>query len=164
MQSIGSMEGLSPESMRSATIATMLHHPALIPLNALGSLQRHGAQGLLGKAALDPAEMSKLLTPRESLMSKYLPSGITSAPVAGGVAASQVQAPGDPDASFADGGQPKYEKSSTWDLLRQGWKELTGTPDSPPQNPNQPPAGTQPSGTVGADFDRRVQQSVDSQS
>jgi hypothetical protein len=157
MKSVGSTEGLTPDGMRSAAIAAMLHHPALIPVSVLGGIQNRAAQGLLGKAALEPAEMSRLLQ-------RYQPNGPTSySPVVGGVAASQVQTP-EPDAGYADGGQPKYEKSSTWDLLKQGWKELTSTPDSPPQNPNQPPAGSQPSGTVGADFDRRVQQSVDSQS
>jgi len=163
MNNIGSLEqALTPEGVKGASVYAALHHPALLPLGVMGAIQRRGAQGILGKAALDPDAMSQLLGPKASLMSKYLPSGITSSPVVGGTAASQLQAP--TDEGYADGGQPKYEKSSTWDLLRQGWKELTGTPDSQPQNPNQPPAGTQPSGTVGADFDRRVQQSVDAQS
>ncbi len=160
MNSIGSIEqALTPEGMRSAAVYAALHHPALLPLGVLGSVQRRGAQGLLGKAALDPRAMSALLSPQESLMSKYLPSGITSLPVAGGVAASQVQTP---EPTYAEGGQPKYEKSGMWDLLKQGWKELTNS-DTVPSNPPQQP-GTQASGTVGADFDHRVQQSVDAQS
>jgi hypothetical protein len=161
MKNIGSLDALSPEGMRSAAIAAAVHHPALIPLSFLGGMQRRGAQSLLGKAALNPREMSALLAPKESLMSKYLPSGVTSSPVVGGTAASQLQAP--TDDGYADGGQPKYEKSSTWDLLKQGWKELTGDSSQPAPNPPQEP-GTQASGTVGSDFDRRVQQGVDSQS
>lgn len=163
MHAIGSMEkALTPEGVRSAAVYAALHHPALLPLGIIGGVQRRGAQGLLGEAALSPSKMSSLLSPQESLRSKYLPGGITSLPVAGGVAASQVQTP-EPDSGYADGGQPKYEKSGTWDLLKQGWKELTSPPSTGPTA--QPPApGTQPSGTVGADFDRRVQQGVDSQS
>jgi hypothetical protein len=162
MNSIGNLEqALTPEGARGAVVYAALHHPALLPLGVLGSFQRNGAQGLLGKAALNPREMSALLAPKESLMSKYLPSGITSSPVVGGTASSQLQAP--TDDGYADGGQPKYEKSSTWDLLKQGWKELTGDSSQPAPNPPQEP-GTQASGTVGSDFDRRVQQSVDAQS
>lgn len=156
MSNMGSVEAISPEVKRTAAIAAMIHHPALLPLSMLGSAQRNGAQGMLGKAALDPQFMSKLLE-------RYHANAPTSySPVVGGVAASQVQTP-EPDAGYAEGGQPKYEKSGVWDLLTQGWKELTSTPDTAPTAPSPAP-GTQASGTVGNDFDRRVQQSVDSQS
>jgi hypothetical protein len=156
IQSVGNLNGLMPEGggAHAATVAGMINHPALIPLGFLGGVRNRGAQGILANAALDPEEMGKLLTPKESLISRYLPSGITAPSVAGGVAATQ-----QPE-GHADGGSVK--KFTFWDLAQQALHELTSpsTPE-PPQPAND---GTRASGTKGADFDRYVQAGVNSQS
>jgi hypothetical protein len=65
---------------------------------------------------------------------------------------------------MADGGQPHpgdppIKKSTFWDLVQQGWHELTGPSDVQAPKPVQN-QGTQASGTVGNDFDKRIDQSV----
>jgi len=64
----------------------------------------------------------------------------------------------------ADGGAV-YKKASFWDLVQQAAKELGGSHDpSPAANQNsQGNPGDTASGTVGADFDRHVDQAVSAQ-
>jgi hypothetical protein len=66
------------------------------------------------------------------------------------------------DNHMADGGQPEYHKTSTWDLLKQGWKDLTTPSDPQPAPANT--SGTVASGSKGADFDNWVSRNVDAQS
>lgn len=61
----------------------------------------------------------------------------------------------------AEGGSV-YKKSSFWDLVKQASKELTGSGTSPAA-PAPANAGDTPSGTVGRDFDSRIDQSVSAQ-
>jgi hypothetical protein len=72
--------------------------------------------------------------------------------------------PGGP--GMADGGQ--VQKSTFWDLVHQGWKELTGGDDSPTPAQRVGIASGNPSapyeGTGGADRNAAINQQVDSQS
>lgn len=90
-------------------------------------------------------------------------SALPQAGAAGAVDSQEQPLP--PPPGHADGGKvDQYKKSSLWDLVQQGWKELTG-PDSQHAPTQETPApGTQASGSVGSDFDSRIQQAVDSQS
>ncbi len=107
----------------------------------------------MGDAALNPDLALKYLRPEHTVP---LPPGLT---MPASVGANENGSQG-----MADGGQPEpYKKSSFWDLVKQGWHELT-TPDSPPTQTPAPQPGSQATGTVGSDFDRRIDQAVSDQS
>jgi len=63
-------------------------------------------------------------------------------------------------AGHADGGSV-YKKSSFWDLVKQAAKEATGSHDE--SVATTPDPGNTPSGPVGSDFDRHIDQSVAAQ-
>lgn len=159
LRDVGSLRGISNDMGPAGNIAIALHHPAIAIAEAIhGTSVRGRAAQALTRMALHPEVAADVLR-------KYQAPPASAFVTVPGTAAAQEQGQDDTSDGYAEGGQADYHKSSTWDLLKQGWKELTSSDESSAQSPQQSPqSGTQASGTVGADFDRRVQQSVDSQS
>lgn len=119
------------------------------------------AGGLLGRA-MHSRPVSAYYTARlPQNLARYVNAGTSTAPVAAEKLAADASDAAPPDQPMADGGQPDdaYQKSSFWDLVKQAYHEITGTPNPAPA----PVPGTQASGTVGSDFDSRIDRAVQEQ-
>jgi hypothetical protein len=161
LNSVGNMRAATGPM---GTIAGAITHPAISAgLDLLGTGRRAATKANIGKVLADPDLLRQALTPKTTGPGA-VSSGLHPVAMPASVGATSAS---DTDANnMADGGQPEYQKSSFWDLAKQAWKELSGSEDTPAPAPptSQQSAGTTASGSVGADFDRRVDAAVADQS
>lgn len=123
----------------------------------------YGVNNVANRALNSKMAARHMMSRMPPSLAKYVDAPIEALPA--GAAAASGAAQDDLDEAahsgaligHADGGAV-YKKSSFWDLVKQAGKELTG--DSAPPPVPQPNTGDHPSGPVGADFDRRIDQSV----
>jgi hypothetical protein len=154
LRNIASPNSISEDMGHPGMVALTLSHPAAaLPLAVLGAGARRAAITKLGQAMLDHDLARKYLMPQPSAAPAFNSLAL---PAALGATASD-------DNHMADGGQPQYQKSSFWDLLKEGWRQITD-PDDAPQPQQQQPPGNTASGPVGKDFDSYVNRNVDSMS
>jgi hypothetical protein len=154
LDNIGEFNTEDIGSKTAQLAAAWLHPGAFVASKLLGSGARRAAVNKLGDAALQPELARKYLEVKPPY--EPFPDSVT---LPGAVGATE----GADDNHMADGGQPQYKKSSFWDLLKEGWRQIT-EPDDAPQPQQQQPPGNTASGPVGKDFDSYVNRNVDAMS